>query len=241
MNIETYPTEELARRAGAALGSILKEFAEEPLLLLCSGGSALKILEYVVFEEEDPFPESIVITVLDERFTNVEEDSNFVQLLKTTFFKEMDSRGALVIDPRPEKGEKLDVAAHRFGGYIGEWMKLNHSGKIVITQGMGADGHTAGIFPYPEDLMHFKDMFVDTDHLVTGYTVDPSKNEHTLRVTATLKFLIDYVDYSIAYISGEGKREALQRVLDNDEPYYKTPARVFSSIKNVTIFTDIAL
>jgi len=182
---------------------------DKPILLMSSGGSALCLLDVVTFSD------NITLTVLDERY---QDESNFKQVVHYT---------NRIIDPRAVGGESLEETAQRFENNINKWRKTNPNGKIVITQGMGADCHTAGIFP----------QFRETKKLVVGYVVDA--NPFPNRITVTPYFLRNEVDSSIVFISGDSKKEALQKVLEEHGDLSQTPARIMREMKNITIFTDI--
>ena len=109
---------------------------------------------------------------------------------------------------------------------------------MVITQGIGEDGHTAGIMPYPENSALFKSLFDDPEKWVVGYDAE-GRNEHPLRVTVTLSFLREVVDHSIVYAVGDGKKEALRQVLAETGTLWQTPARIIHEMRNVMLFTDL--
>lgn len=193
---------------GALLGAL---DTDVPILLMVSGGSSISLLDNIKLAD------NITLTVLDERY---EDESNFAQVSHLT---------NRLIDPGAVGGESLEETATRFENNIKEWRENNPSGKIIITQGMGGDGHTAGIFP----------SFKETDKWVVGYEVNT--NQFPKRITVTPSFLINEVDTSIVYISGESKKEALEKVLDESGSLSETPARIIREMKDATIFTDIDL
>ena len=119
-----------------------------------------------------------------------------------------------------------------------EWVKQFPDGKIFATLGMGPDGHTAGIMPYPENKDLFKRLFEDVKLRVVGYDAD-GKHEYRLRATATPTFLRTEVDAAIIYVTGAEKREALQRVLADTGSLAETPARVWKDMRNTQVLTDI--
>lgn len=110
---------------------------------------------------------------------------------------------------------------------------------IFITQGIGEDGHTAGMMPYPEDPALFQSLFVDTDRWVVGYDAE-AKNTCPKRVTATIPFLRNIVSESIVFMCGSEKRAALERVVNREGTVAKTPALILHEMKSVHFFTDIA-
>ena len=103
--------------------------------------------------------------------------------------------------------------------------------------GMGPDGHTAGIMPFPEDENRFDVLFQNSEKWVVGYDAE-EKNQYPLRVTTTIPFL-RMVDYALLYCVGENKKEALKRVLADGGVYAETPARVIREMATTHIVTDI--
>lgn len=203
--------EEAQKRARGALNTLLSN-TQAPILFLSSGGSALELLEGLSIRK------NITISFLDERCSADPAINNFSQVTSRL-------------------GERNYINMKRFGKELRTWKERNPTGEIVITQGMGQDGHTAGIMPYPENRKLFKEMFENREHWVVGYDAK-EKSDYPLRVTVTMPFL-RMADYSIAYIVGEKKREALGRLLKEQGTLAQTPARIMREMKNVKIFTDI--
>ena len=217
MNVYRYKTNDEAK--SGAIEALNRSFAEirEPILFLSSGGSALELLEGLHLEEK------VTVSVLDERYSQDPTVNNFAQLFgnihPTTF-----------VDTRVKDNETLKQLAERFEKELRLWKEKNPSGKVVITQGVGSDGHTAGILPYPENPELFKKLFDTPSHWVTGYDS---------RVTVTLSFLRRIVDYALVYLVGEHKREALREILASEGTLWLTPGRIIQEMKNVKLFTDI--
>jgi len=228
--------ENLTHAAGSKLDHILKEAFQLPVLLMLSGGSALRVVDYV---SESSLNNNITITTLDERYTNDPQKRNFEALGRTKFFKRAHQKGCAFVNSRPCKGESLRESAYRFEKSIQNWKEKNQDGKVIITQGIGADGHTAGILPFSEDPETFRSLFENNDHWVVGYRILPQKNEHTERITVTIPFLVEIVTISIVYVSGDSKKEAFARVFVKEGSLVETPARVIHKMKNVFVFTDI--
>lgn len=226
--------EQLQHAARTKLVDFLREDASGPILLLCSGGSALDLFRDI---QEDCFGSHITIGVLDERYSRDEAVNNFAQLRNTDFFKTAVCAGVRYIDTRPQEGETMERLAHRFERELHTWRKNNPEGVIIITQGIGPDGHTAGIMPFPEDPERFHELFENQDVWVRGYDAG-NKNQHPLRITATITFL-KTINHSIVYCVGENKRAALKQVIAEQGTCAGTPARVIRDMKNVTFFTDI--
>lgn len=215
--------EEARTKAADELNDLFLKI-RDPILFLSSGGSSLELLDGIHVDER------ITVSVLDERYSRDPAINNFTQLLER-------AHPVAYIDTRAREYETLWQFAQRFEKELRAWKERNPSGSIVITQGMGPDGHTSGMMPYPEDPDVFEQLFNDPACWVRGYNAK-GKNEYPLRATTTMLFL-RRVDHSIAYITGEKKRPALERILAEAGTLAETPARIMREMKNVKIFTDI--
>ncbi len=230
---------ESKKNATEALNELLGKNKGKPILLLVSAGSAMGMLDDVNTESLEG---NVTITVLDERYSKDLKINNFAQLVETEFYRKVKEKGRVYfLDTRVREGETLESLTERFGYLIHEWMngyQPEADGKIIITQGIGADGHTAGIMPYPENPELFKKLFEDSKRWIVGYNAD-GKNPYPLRVTVNLPFLREKVDHSIVYAVGENKRKVLERVLTKEGTLWQTPARIIYEMKDVSIFTDL--
>ena len=219
--------------AGRALVALFGEGESKPVLFLSSGGSVLGILDEV---DKSVFGPNFTIGVLDERFSMDTAANNFLQL-----------KGKLGqvavqnwIDSVPKENDTLEFMVSRMEGCWHKWRSSNPSGGVIVTVGMGADGHVAGIFPYNNipELSTMQPRRLHIARWVAGYDAGKA-TQFPLRITATFEFLRSQVDSAIIYISGDEKRQALERVLADNGNLIETPARIFREMKNVKIFTDI--
>ncbi len=229
MRIKSYAdAEEALRNAINYFSEILENNKDKPILLLLSGGSAFSLLDNLDVSQ------SMTIGVLDERYSDDESINNFSQLMQTDFYKRAQSVGCDFIDTRLMNRSQIELG-NDFEKQLRIWKKLNPNGLIVITQGIGPDGHTAGIMPYPEDGEFFRDNF-QSDNWVATYDAK-DKNQYSLRITTTITFLIDVVDMSIVYAVGDNKKQSLHNI-QNQGSIAEVPARVLHNMKDVIVFTD---
>tara|TARA_Y100000310_G_scaffold344267_2_gene456104 strand:- start:487 stop:1194 length:708 start_codon:yes stop_codon:yes gene_type:complete len=229
--IRTKDKEETVEKASSSLNQILDEHAHVPTLFLSSGGSSLVLLDRIVI-----FPPNFTVGMTDERLSEDPQVNNFAQLTETSFFQKAQEAGAYFIDTRVQSSEDLEVFSKRFEDAIRTWHEEHLGGRIVITQGVGADSHTIGIVPHPKEKDAFQELF-EGDALVRGYNTQ-GKNDYPLRATITLPFL-RMVDHSVLYMVGKEKKGALSRMLSVKGTLWETPARIIHEMKDVHIFTDI--
>lgn len=183
------------------------------------------------------FGKRATITVLDERWSEDSAISNFAHVAGTEFYKKAKGAGALSIDTRSQKGEELPALAARFDCALKEWRRTHPDGIVIATQGIGADGHTAGIFPHPENPAFFQELFENPAQWVAAYDAS-GKNPYPLRVTVTPPFLRNQVDLSLVFIVGEEKRLAFEKVMAPEGTLWEIPGRIIREMKEVHVFTD---
>jgi len=233
MEVKQYSTKQEAREAAAQkFNQLLDAHSHVPTLFLSSGGSSLTLLDSI-----EIFPPNFTIGMTDERFSEDPKVNNFAKLCGTSFFQKAQERGAFFIDSRPQAGEGLELFARRQEQSLRTWRKEHEGGRIIITQGVGEDGHTLGIMPFPEAPEAFLSLFENEERWVAGYDAK-DKNEFPLRVTCTLPFL-RMADHSVLLIVGENKRDAMTRMLAKEGNLWETPGRIIQEMKNVKLFTDI--
>lgn len=227
--------DEALNKAAQALSELFEEQYRKPTLFLSAGGSSLGILQFV-----DPMHlgSHLCIGVTDERYSENPEINNFAKLMATPLYGEARNRDAEFIDTRIKDGESLESLAERFEKSLRNWKTAHPEGRVLITQGIGPDGHTQGILPYQENPDLFKKLFDNPERWAVGYDAE-DKNEFPLRLTVTMPFLRDVVDFAIVYMVGENKKEALRGILAEQGNLVQTPGRIIREMKNVTVFTDI--
>lgn len=231
--IKKIPNQKAAKTASIYLNKILQNNLDKKILLLLSGGSAFKLLEKI---DKTFLSPNLTISVLDERFSTDPSINNFLQLSKTNFYKDAKEKSCQFLKTVPKIKESLQEMSTRLENEIKLWRLNNPKGIIVITQGIGTDGHTAGIMPYPEDEPAFKRLF-ESESWVVGYNA-LNKNQFPKRVTTTITFLIKEVDYSFVYAVGKDKQEIINRIVNNNINLARLPASVIKQMKNAQIFTE---
>lgn len=222
-----------AAEAGENLNKLLLDHVKQPMLLLLSGGSAFNILDYT---GTAALSSNLTISVLDERFSEDSGINNFFQLQKTDFYKDAFEKECNFFGTMPRPNETKEDLAKRWEKNLKNWRTENPDGLIIATLGMGPDGHTAGIFPYPENQKKFNELFNGSDW-IASYNAD-DKNKYPNRVTTTLTFL-KTLDIGLAYVCGADKKEKLSAVISKTGKLNELPALIWQEIKNLKMFTDL--
>lgn len=215
------------QEATNALAKIFKEYKDVPVLFLSSGGSALSLLEPSILSENP----QMTISVLDEHYVADESDRNFCKLMRTPFYHSAKVAGATFFDPY---GGEVEEAGKRFATFLKDWQTKYPEGKIVVTAGMGPDGHTAGIVPFSEKTL-FAKLFETPEILAVGYKT--GYGPFPERVTATFSLLNSASDV-ILYATGKEKTEAIQIFLAEEKSLHEFPALFLKTLPQATFFTD---
>jgi len=212
------------------------KFRQTPTLFMLSGGSALKLLNGIDTENLGP---NVTVTVLDERYSKDPDKNNFAQVVKNSFYNEAKEKGCAFIDTRVQAEETQVDLAERFNRNLSEWFRRNPEGKVIATVGVGPDGHTSGIMPYPNDPDNFNKTFnKGPEDFVVSYDAT-GKNDIPERVTTT-PALLRKLSTAVVFVTGENKRDALAHLLANEGSINKTPARILKEIPGkVSLVTDL--
>jgi 6-phosphogluconolactonase/glucosamine-6-phosphate isomerase/deaminase len=233
MNNHKFSTkEEALATAGERLNSLLMDNIKKPVLLMLSAGSALELLEYV---GESALFENLTVCMLDDRFSTEPSINNFLQLQKSDFYMQAQNKDVSFFGTLPRPNETILDVAKRFENNLKTWKQENPKGVIIATLGMGADGHTAGIFPEADE-KKFANL-MQSDAWVVGYNVG-DKHKYSERVTTTITFFKE-INFGISFVCGQEKEPKLEEVLANKTPINLLPAAAWKEIKNVEIYTNI--
>lgn len=227
--MEIIATKNPAQVAGESLARLLQQYHDMPILLLLSGGSALAMLSHVPYEV---LSSNITLTVLDERFSTNPSINNFAQLEKTDFFKKAMIKGVNVISTKIKQGESLLQAGERFATALHTWRAQHENGVMLATMGIGADGHTAGIFPSTEA------VDFSAASWVVSYAVPLEVSQFQERITVTYTFLRDQVEAVVGYAVGAEKRTVISKLQQIMCPLSEMPACILRELKAVQLVTD---
>ncbi|WP_346797809.1 6-phosphogluconolactonase [Halomonas sp. Bachu 37] len=203
--------EQLAEAVAEALRSDL--VTRQRVLLVVSGGSTPVAFFQALAVQQLPW-ERVDITLADERWVSeVDSDSNArlvrehllqAQAESATFF------ALTTADGTPEEG--VDTLCQQV-----ETLAWPAS---VVVLGMGADGHTASLFP---DSRELELALASDDALVAVRT--PSQPQPRITLSAAR---LHQARRHFLHITGEDKRQVLARALTGDD-VRKLPIRAFLS------------
>ncbi len=222
--------------AGKKLNEILLGLKGQKTLLLSCGGSTIGALNYV---KDESLGEWLTFGMLDDRLQVPFENNNFHLMTETHFYKRALNKKVEIIDTAKLKDMDAGDAGRIFDALLKEYFHKNPKTKVIVTMGMGPDGHIAGMMP-EKDENNFAKKFQDENILGIGYKVS-EKNDFPYRLTSTYTML-EKIDKAVVYITGEQKREKLAVILKGGEIEKNTvPASILNKMKEVHLFTDIKI
>lgn len=166
----------------------------------------------------------------DERVSGESDTNNFLQL--QTRYPDSPVT-ACTIPTIPEVNESPEYFATRIEKIFLEKISTLRNVKIISILGLGADGHTAGIFPLPKESFQetYRDDSVYVPVHVEGLTIDS-------RASFTPTWLLDHVDAVIGYVAGEGKKMILESLIHESKLIHERPAEILKLHRDVNLYTD---
>lgn len=193
--------------------------ADESVLWLVPGGSAMKIATQVLAQLEDTDTSALCITLTDERYGRPDHpDENWSQLGQMGF--DVSTINAY----RVLRGEDAETTAQDFSAKLQQLFET-YDYKIGLF-GIGADGHTAGIKPHT--------VAVTSDEYAAQF-----EGSDFARVTMTPRAVAE-LDEVVAYAHGIEKHETLRSLLTEEVMLIDQPAQVLKTVPTSTLFSDFA-
>lgn len=219
-----------AIKAANEINKQLEFYSGLPVLVLASAGSVAR--DVIPSVLTDKIGRNVTLGVMDERIgppeqRNWEALRGFIE--RSTNAKKM----PILQNVTPE------TSGEDFNDQLHAWKKKNPLGKIIIIAGIGEDGHTGGIMPYPEDPEAYDTLFETPGKWAVGYDAG-EKSQYRFRVTVTNEF-IRQADMVIAYAVKKTKDNAFTRMADAAGSLASTPARIYRMLflqRKFRLFTD---
>ncbi len=190
-----------------AVGSLLVQAIEQTgrASLAVSGGSTPKSLFERLSNLNIPW-DQVVLTLVDERWVNVESEDSNEHLVRTRFLKNRAAKATFI-------GMKNTAQSAAAGEQECERL-LQHVPRPfdLVILGMGNDGHTASLFPGARQLS----AATAPDSGRMCMVVTPPTSSHD-RMTLTLPTILT-AKQIVLHIVGTGKRKTLELALSGGPP-----------------------
>ena len=215
----------LARLAATTVALTLHQaLAQRPRAQIALAGGTTPEAAYRLLGAE-PLPwERIDVLLGDERWVAAGDPSSNALMLHRSLLADGPGAGAC-FHPVPTDLESPEQGAAAYGELLARLCPGDPPILDLVLLGLGDDGHTASLFPGTAAPSIF-------DRSVTV-----SEGKGLPRVTLTAPVL-SAARQVIFLVSGAAKREALQRLLDPNEPASRTPARLVRPVAPVLILAD---
>ena len=231
--MKTHSSDTPALDAGVFIGKQLAEHSSQPVLFLVSGGSSLKVLDHVPTEN---LGTHVTLSVVDERYTDDEEGSNFTQLTKTDFYHQAVYKGANIISSASKEHSDSAELALFINGFLAHFFENQANSFVIGLFGVGEDGHTASIFPMNESPYR---AIYEVDQLCVPVLWEGDTYPH--RVSITPKVIRDKIDEVIIFATGEDKQERIVAGLRAGQPPHEFPAGLILEHRHAHLFSDFDL
>jgi 6-phosphogluconolactonase/glucosamine-6-phosphate isomerase/deaminase len=240
MKINQISKDRIAFETAKAISNILKKEQGKDILLMLAGGSAFAVYDAIL---PQGLSNKVTISMTDDRFSHELDINNSHILQATDFYNEAINADAYYISTEVWHENKPEELAERFEYGLRKWREEFPDGVVVAVFGVGEDGHTCGMIPGGGTSSGKKfsgiELFEKTDKWVVGFSTP--NNEHHERVTITMPFIRNNVDYAVAYISGDKKQKVFEKLIAEKGSLEDTPARILKEIKNIEFFTDLTI
>lgn len=200
---------------------------EGPIILGLCGGRSVEGIYRLLAERADLPWQRVHIFLVDERRVPINHpDSNF-RLVNETFTAPLVDTGALPAENLHPFISDESAPGRGTGAYARELDHLGGRFHIAILSA-GEDGHVAALYPSHSALEQSAPTFL---------ALNDSPKPPPRRITCSLPLLARSA-MGLLLLFGEGKREALRRLMDPGVSVAECPAKVIESLPVAHILTD---
>jgi 6-phosphogluconolactonase len=218
---------DLARQCAETIASSLDlALAErDRAQIALAGGETPKATYQRLAQEHLPW-DRVDVLMGDERWVMASDPASNARMLRETLLAQPPGAAARLHPVPTDLGTPAE-AAQAYGALLQQLCPGEPPCLDLVVLGLGDDGHTASLFPGTA-AASIRDQAV---------TVGEGKGLPRITLTAPVLSAARQV---VFLVSGAGKRQALQRLLNPEEPAERTPARLVQPAAPVWIFADRA-
>lgn len=218
---------DLARQTAEVLASRIDlALAERDRAQIALAGGTTPRAAYAHLGGEHLPWDRVDVCLGDERWVSADDPQSNARLLKESLLADGPGSQA-AFHPVPTHLPSPELGAEHYAALIVQLCGGEPPAFDVVLLGLGDDGHTASLFPGT------------AAPLVRDRWVTTGEGKGLPRVTLTAPVL-SAARQVILLVSGSGKRQALERLLDPAEPVERTPARLVQPRGDVLILADAA-
>jgi len=221
--------QDLARRAAEHVATAIDlalDQRDRAQIALSGGSTPARAYEQLGHEH---LPWDRVDVVLgDERWVAADDPSSNALMLRNTLLKEGQPGRRACFHPVPTVDlASPEASADAFADLVSQICSGHPPVFDLMLLGLGDDGHTASLFPGTE-APAVRDRWT---------TIGRGKGLDRITLTAPVLSAARQV---VFLVSGEGKREALARLLDPAESPERTPAKLVQPASEIVVIADQA-
>jgi 6-phosphogluconolactonase/glucosamine-6-phosphate isomerase/deaminase len=188
------------------------------VLWLIGGGSNIQASVEVMSKLPEELTKNLSIFMTDERYGEVGHVHSNSRQLTEAGLEPKDAVFVHMLQP----GFSLDETQERYGKALEA--AVEHADIVIAQSGIGPDGHIAGILPHTSA--------AKASGWVTGYEASPYT-----RMTMTFDAL-RRIDAAYYMAFGDDKKEALQRLRDEEVSLDDQPAQILKEIPEAYVYND---
>ena len=214
-----------AEHIGAAIDLALDQRDRAQIAL--SGGSTPARAYERLAQEHLPW-DRVDVVLGDERWVAADDESSNARMLRNTLLKAGQPGSHACFHPVPTvELPTAEASAEAFASLLTKVCEGDPPVFDLMLLGLGDDGHTASLFP-GTDAPKVQDQWS---------TVGRGKGLDRITLTAPVLSAARKV---LFLVSGEGKHQALSRLIDPSESSERTPAKLVTPSTEILVLADQA-
>jgi 6-phosphogluconolactonase len=219
--------QDLARRAAEHIATAIDLALDQHdrAQIALSGGTTPARAYELLGQEHLPW-DRVDVLLGDERWVAADDASSNARMLLNTLLKPGQPGARACFHPVPTvELESAEASAEAFADLVSRLCSGVPPVFDLMLLGLGDDGHTASLFPGTEA------------PLVCDRWTTIGRGKGLDRITLTAPVL-SAARQVVFLVSGEGKRQALSRLLDPLEPPERTPAKLVQPGSEIIVVAD---
>jgi 6-phosphogluconolactonase len=215
----------LARRCAETIASAIDlALAQRDRCQIALAGGTTPAAAYRYLGQQHLPWERVDLLLGDERWVSADDPASNARLVRDTLMGSGPGKAAC-LHPVPTQLADPQQGAEAYGATLAQLCSGEPPVLDLVLLGLGDDGHTASLFPGT----------AATRERQRTVTVGDGKGLARITLTAPVLSAARQV---IFLVSGEGKRQALSRLLDPNEPPERTPARLVQPATPALVLAD---
>jgi 6-phosphogluconolactonase len=217
---------QLARACAERIASLIDLALDERdrAHIALSGGTTPAAAYRVLNQEHLPW-NRVDVVLGDERWVPPTDPASNARMLRETLLAAGGPGADARFHPVPTELDSPAASVEAYERYVRDLCPGDPPVFDVMLLGLGDDGHTASLFPGT----------AATEERSRLVTIGAGKGLERISLTAPVLSAARQV---IVLVSGAGKRQALQRLLDPAEPAARTPAKLVQPQAPVLVMAD---